>query len=135
MGKGPSLYSDIARKLEIFSTRITRATMNSPSLLTLPVELRILGIHVKCAISSTGVKKGDIFLVDVSTQLKNNNITTDVKVGTHSNVHTIVTIDELAPGLKTIFSFRVPNQRFARLIFKLNSNINMNMLEEALALV
>ncbi|KAA0032299.1 mitochondrial outer membrane protein porin of 36 kDa-like [Cucumis melo var. makuwa] len=66
------------------------------------------------AISSTGVKKGDIFLVDVSTQLKNNNITTDVKVGTHSNVHTIVTIDELAPGLKTIFSFRVPNQRFAR---------------------
>uniref|UniRef100_A0A9I9EB86 Uncharacterized protein n=1 Tax=Cucumis melo TaxID=3656 RepID=A0A9I9EB86_CUCME len=68
------------------------------------------------AISSTGVKKGDIFLVDVSTQLKNNNITTDVKVGTHSNVHTIVTIDELAPGLKTIFSFRVPNQRFASLL-------------------
>lgn len=32
------------------------------------------------------MKKGEIFLGDVSTQLKNKNITTDVKVDTNSNV-------------------------------------------------
>lgn len=38
------------------------------------------------AITSTGIKKGELFLADVSTQLKNKNITTDVKVDTNSNV-------------------------------------------------
>ncbi|KAF8408053.1 hypothetical protein HHK36_007194 [Tetracentron sinense] len=63
------------------------------------------------AITSSGTKKGDLFLADVNTQLKNKNITTDVKVDTNSNLSAIITIDEPAPGLKTIFSFIVPDQR------------------------
>lgn len=63
------------------------------------------------AITSTGIKKGEFFLADVSTQLKNKNITTDVKVDTNSNLRTTITVDEPAPGLKTIFSFIVPEQR------------------------
>lgn len=38
------------------------------------------------AITSSGIKKGDLLLGDISTQLKNKNITTDVKVDTNSNV-------------------------------------------------
>lgn len=38
------------------------------------------------AITSSGTKKGDLFLADVNTQLKNKNITTDIKVDTSSNV-------------------------------------------------
>jgi len=38
------------------------------------------------AITSSGTKKGDLFLADVATQLKNKNVTTDVKVDTNSNV-------------------------------------------------
>ncbi|CAK9313293.1 unnamed protein product [Citrullus colocynthis] len=102
MGKGPGLYSDIGKKARDLlykdyqsDHKFTVTTYTSGGV----------------AISSTGVKKGEIFLADVSTQLKNNNITTDVKVDTNSNVHTTVTIDEPAPGLKTIFSFRVPDQR------------------------
>lgn len=38
------------------------------------------------AITSTGIKKGDAFLADVNSQLKNKNLTTDVKVDTNSNV-------------------------------------------------
>lgn len=38
------------------------------------------------AITSSGIKKGEVFLADVSSQLKNKNITTDVKVDTNSNV-------------------------------------------------
>lgn len=37
-------------------------------------------------ITSTGFKKGDVYLADVATKLKNKNITTDVKVDTNSNV-------------------------------------------------
>lgn len=40
------------------------------------------------AITSSGTKKGDLFLADVNTQLKNKNITTDIKVDTSSNVRT-----------------------------------------------
>ncbi|GMN41780.1 hypothetical protein TIFTF001_011008 [Ficus carica] len=63
------------------------------------------------AITSTGIKKGEIFLADVSTQFKNKNITTDVKVDTNSNLLTTITVDEPAPGLKAIFSFIAPDQR------------------------
>ena len=38
------------------------------------------------AITSCGTKKGDLFLADVSTQLKNKNVTADIKVDTDSNV-------------------------------------------------
>ena len=38
------------------------------------------------ALTSTGIKKGELFLADVSGQLKNKNITTDIKVDTNSNV-------------------------------------------------
>ncbi|XP_022946189.1 mitochondrial outer membrane protein porin of 36 kDa-like [Cucurbita pepo subsp. pepo] len=102
MGKGPGLYSDIGKRARDLlykdyqsDHKFTVTTYTSGGV----------------AISSTGVKKGEVFLADVSTQLKNNNITTDVKVDTNSNVHTTITIDEPAPGLKTIFSFRVPDQR------------------------
>lgn len=37
-------------------------------------------------ITSTGVRKGEVYLADVTTKLKNKNITTDVKVDTNSNV-------------------------------------------------
>ncbi|KAJ6370010.1 hypothetical protein OIU76_028305 [Salix suchowensis] len=62
-------------------------------------------------ITSSGTKKGEFLATDVNTQLKNKNITTDIKVDTSSNLFTTITVDEAAPGLKTIFSFKVPDQR------------------------
>jgi voltage-dependent anion channel protein 2 len=44
-----------------------------------------MGLSVQ-EITSSGVRKGEIFLADVSTKLRNKNITTDVKVDTNSNV-------------------------------------------------
>ncbi|KAA3484455.1 mitochondrial outer membrane protein porin of 34 kDa-like [Gossypium australe] len=67
-------------------------------------------------ISATGMKKGDLFLADVNTQLKSRNVTTNIKVDTSSNLHyvyqlfTTIIVDE-PPGLKAIFGFKVPNQR------------------------
>ncbi|KAL9390392.1 hypothetical protein Peur_018997 [Populus x canadensis] len=102
MGKGPGLYLDIGKKARDLlykdyqsDHKFTVTTYTSAGV----------------AITSTGIKKGELFLADISSQLKNKNITTDVKVDTNSNLLTTITIDEPAPGLKTIFSFKVPDQR------------------------
>ncbi|XWS69759.1 hypothetical protein CRYUN_Cryun04dG0206600 [Craigia yunnanensis] len=102
MGKGPGLYSDIGKKARDLlykdyqaDHKFTVTTYTSNGV----------------AITSTGTKKGELLLGDVSTELKNKNITTNVKVDTNSNLFTTVTVDEPAPGLKTIFSFIVPDQR------------------------
>ncbi|KAJ1443705.1 Porin, eukaryotic type [Sesbania bispinosa] len=63
------------------------------------------------AITSSGTRKGELFVADVNTQLKNKNITTDIKVDTDSNLFTTIIVNEPAPGLKAIFSFKVPDQR------------------------
>ncbi|XP_010550070.1 PREDICTED: mitochondrial outer membrane protein porin of 34 kDa-like [Tarenaya hassleriana] len=102
MAKGPGLYTEIGKKArdllykDYQSDQKFSITTYSPT-----------GV----AITSTGIKKGDLFLADVATQLKNKNITTDIKVGTDSTLLTTITVDEPAPGLKSIFSFKVPDQR------------------------
>ncbi|KAF8012884.1 hypothetical protein BT93_I0908 [Corymbia citriodora subsp. variegata] len=106
MGKGPGLYSDIGKKARDLLYRDYQSdhkftiTTFSPTGVTL---------------TSTGTKKGELFLADVNTQLKNKNITTDIKVDTSSNLFTTITVDEPAPGLKTIFSFKVPDQRSGKI--------------------
>uniref|UniRef100_A0A2P2K8L2 Mitochondrial outer membrane protein porin of 34 kDa n=2 Tax=Rhizophora mucronata TaxID=61149 RepID=A0A2P2K8L2_RHIMU len=106
MAKGPGLYTEIGKKArdllykDYQSDHKFTVTTCSPTGVT---------------ITSTGIKKGDVFLADVNTQLKNKSITTNIKVDTSSNLLTSITIDEPAPGLKTIFSFKVPDQRSGKL--------------------
>ncbi|KAK8485584.1 hypothetical protein V6N13_029463 [Hibiscus sabdariffa] len=102
MGKGPGLYTDIGKKARDLlykdyqaDHKFTVTTYTSNGV----------------AITSTGTKKGELLLGDISTELKNKNITTNVKVDTNSNLFTTITVDEPAPGLKTIFSCTVPDQR------------------------
>lgn len=102
MVKGPGLYSDIGKKARDLLYRdyqsdhkFTVTTYTSTGV----------------AITSSGTKKGESLVADVTTQLKNKNITTDIKVDTNSNLFTTITVDEPVPGLKTIFSFIVPDQR------------------------
>lgn len=102
MSKGPGLYSDIGKKArdllykDYQSDQKFTITTYSPT-----------GV----AITSSGTKKGELFLADINTQLKNKNITTDIKVDTSSNLFSTITVDQPCPGVKTILSFRVPDQR------------------------
>ncbi|KAK4487344.1 hypothetical protein RD792_006043 [Penstemon davidsonii] len=106
MVNGPGLYTDIGKRARDLLFRDYQSdqkftlTTYSPTGVTL---------------TSSGTKKGDLFLADVNTQLKHKNVTTDIKVDTGSNLFTTVTIDEPTPGLKTIFSFKVPDQRSGKL--------------------
>ncbi|KAF3953968.1 hypothetical protein ACB098_01G284300 [Castanea mollissima] len=105
MAKGPGLYTEIGKKTRDLLYKDYQTDHKFTITTYSPTGV---------AITSSGTKKGELFLADVNTQLKNKNITTDVKVDTNSNLFTTITIDEPAPGLKTIFSFRVPDQRSGR---------------------
>ncbi|KAE9612665.1 hypothetical protein Lal_00005869 [Lupinus albus] len=102
MAKGPGLYSDIGKKARDLLFR----DYNSDQKFTI-TTYSPTGV----AITSSGTRKGELFVADVNTQLKNKNITTDIKVDTSSNLFTNITINEPAPGLKAIFNFKVPDQR------------------------
>ncbi|XP_031122301.1 mitochondrial outer membrane protein porin of 36 kDa [Ipomoea triloba] len=102
MVKGPGLYSDIGKKAKdllyrdyVADHKFTITTYSATGV----------------AITSSGVKKGELLVADVTTQLKNKNITTDLKVDTNSKLYTTITVDEPAPGLKTIISFVAPDQK------------------------
>jgi voltage-dependent anion channel protein 2 len=106
MSKGPGLYTNIGKRArdllykDYQSDHKFTVTTYSPT-----------GV----AITAAGTKKGELFLADINTQVKQKNVTTDIKVDTDSNLLTTITIDEPAPGLKTILSFKVPDQRTGKL--------------------
>ncbi|XP_051122539.1 mitochondrial outer membrane protein porin of 36 kDa-like isoform X2 [Andrographis paniculata] len=100
--KGPGLYPDIGKKVRDLLYKDYLADQKFT--LTTNTEDGLV-------ITSNGIKKGNVLLADINTQLKNKNITTDVKVDTTSKVMTTFTVDEPAPGVKAIISFVVPDQK------------------------
>ncbi|XP_074274542.1 mitochondrial outer membrane protein porin of 36 kDa [Silene latifolia] len=102
MAKGPGLYSDIGKKARDLLNKDYQTnhkfTFNS---------VTASGI----AITSTATKKGELLAADVGTKIINKNITADFKVDTGSNLLSTITVDEPAPGLKAIISFKVPDQK------------------------
>ncbi|GFP79279.1 mitochondrial outer membrane protein porin of 34 kDa [Phtheirospermum japonicum] len=106
MAKGPGLYSDIGKRARDLLNR----DFQSDQKFTVSTVS-----HTGVTLTSSGTKKGDLFLADVNTQLKHKNITTDIKVDTGSNLFATVTVNEPAPGVKTILSFKVPDQRSGKL--------------------
>ncbi|OMO79215.1 hypothetical protein CCACVL1_13847 [Corchorus capsularis] len=106
MSKGPGLYTDIGKK----ARDLLYKDYQTDQKFTL-TTISDTGV----AITSAGTKKGDLFLADVNTQLKNRNVTTDIKVDTNSNLFTTITLDQPAPGVKAILSFRVPDQRSGKM--------------------
>ncbi|KAL8114630.1 mitochondrial outer membrane protein porin of 34 kDa-like [Apium graveolens] len=106
MGKGPGLYTDIGKKARDLLYRDYQSDQ----------KLSITTYSTTGAVISSSVtKKGEILLADVGTQLKHGKATVDVKFDTASNLLGTITFDEAAPGLKSILSFKVPDERSAKL--------------------
>ncbi|XP_072979334.1 mitochondrial outer membrane porin-like [Typha angustifolia] len=100
---GPGLYSDIGKKARDLLYRDYQ-TDQKFVVTTYTAD----GV----AITASGTRKDELIFGEVQYQMKNKNIGFDVKVNSESNFLTTVTVDELGtPGLKTIFSFIVPDQR------------------------
>ncbi|CAM6046127.1 unnamed protein product [Sphagnum compactum] len=100
MGKGPVFYSEIGKKARDLLTK--DYTYDHKLVISTTTQSGL-------AFTSNAVKQGDAFLADISTSFRNKNITADVKVDIKSNIITTITVDEFAPGAKSIFSFTIPD--------------------------
>ncbi|KAJ0988062.1 hypothetical protein J5N97_006418 [Dioscorea zingiberensis] len=100
---GPGLYTEIGKKARdlLYKDYVTDQKFTITTYTANGV-----------AITASGTKKNELILGEIQSQLKNKNITVDVKTTSDANVFTTVTVDELGtPGLKTILSFIVPDQK------------------------
>ncbi|KAH9305057.1 hypothetical protein KI387_009461 [Taxus chinensis] len=102
MGKGPGLFSDIGKKAKDLLTK----DYNYDQKFTVTTYS-----ETGLAFTSTGIKKGELFAGDLKTEYKYQNATVDVKVDTNSSISTNITIDQLVPHAKTIFSFKIPDHK------------------------
>lgn len=106
MGKGPGLFSEIGKKAKdllnkdyLEDHKFTISTQSTTGL----------------AFTTTGLKKGDIFLGDLATKFTKNNVTTEIKLDTNSNIFTTITVDEFAAGFKSIINFAIPDPNSGKL--------------------
>lgn len=106
MGKGPGMYSDIGKKTKDLLNK--DYTYDQKFVITTNTQSGL-------AFTSTGVKRGEGFSGDVNTSFVNKNITADVKVDTKSNIFATVTVDEFAPGAKSVFTFTIPDHKSGKL--------------------
>ncbi|XP_057842380.1 mitochondrial outer membrane protein porin of 36 kDa isoform X1 [Cryptomeria japonica] len=118
MGKGPGLFSDIGKKAKDLLTKdynydhkFTVTTYSETGL----------------AFTSTGLKKGESFLGDLKTEYKYQNATVDVKVDTNSTISTNITLDQFVPHAKTVFSFKIPDQKSGKVDLQyLHDNVGLS---------
>ncbi|WCJ32492.1 Mitochondrial outer membrane porin [Euphorbia peplus] len=100
--KGPGVYSDIGKDARDLLHKGCLGNHKFTLTTCTPIGL---------ATTSSGIKIGELFLVDVSSHFKIKNITTYVKadLSNSSNFFTTITVDEPASKLKTIFSCNAPD--------------------------
>uniref|UniRef100_A0A5B7BM84 Voltage-dependent anion-selective channel protein n=1 Tax=Davidia involucrata TaxID=16924 RepID=A0A5B7BM84_DAVIN len=124
MGNGPAPFSDIGKRAKDLLTK----DYNFDHKFTLSIPS-----STGMGLTATGLKKGQIFVGDISTQYKSGNTTVDVKVDTYSNVSTKVTVNDLLPCTKAAFSFNIPDHKSGKLDVlylhhhaAINSSIGLN---------
>lgn len=104
---GPGLYSDIGKRARDLLYK-DYYTDQKFSLTTYTAT----GV----AITATGTKKNELILGEIQSQLKNKNVTVDVKAISDSTLLTTFTVDELGTsGLKAILSFVVPDPKSGKI--------------------
>uniref|UniRef100_A0A0D9YB37 Uncharacterized protein n=1 Tax=Oryza glumipatula TaxID=40148 RepID=A0A0D9YB37_9ORYZ len=103
----PGLYTDIGKKTRDLLYR-DYGTHHKFTLTTCTPE----GVTITAA----GTRKNESVFGELQTQLKNKKLTVDVKANSESDLLTTVTVDEFGtPGLKSILSLVVPDQRSGKL--------------------
>ncbi|KMZ69549.1 Porin/voltage-dependent anion-selective channel protein [Zostera marina] len=115
---GPGLYSNIGKKAKDLLTK-DYATDHKLTITTYTAN----GV----AITSSGTKKKDLIFGEIQTQIKNKRFTTDIKVNSSSNLVTTITAEEITPGVKSILSFVIPDQKSGKLELQyLHDNAGLN---------
>ncbi|KAM0888955.1 hypothetical protein ACQ4PT_028021 [Festuca glaucescens] len=121
----PGLYTDIGKKTRDLLYR-DYCTHQKFTLTTCTPE----GV----AITAAGTRLNESIFGELQTQLKTKNLTVDIKTNSESDFLTTVTVDGLGtPGLKSILSLVVPDQRSGKLDFQylhelagVNASVGLN---------
>ncbi|KAL6292643.1 hypothetical protein ACE6H2_000785 [Prunus campanulata] len=106
MGSSPAPFSDIGKRAKDLLTK----DYNFDQKFTLSV-VGSTGL----GLTANGLKRDQIFVGDINTLYKSGNTTVDVKVDTYSNVSTKVTVSDILPSTKAVFSFRIPDHKSGKL--------------------
>ncbi|KAL6851662.1 hypothetical protein ACP4OV_020226 [Aristida adscensionis] len=103
---GPGLYSDIGKK----ARDLLYKDYHTDQKFTLTTYAAN-----GAAITAASTRKDEAIFSEIQSQLKNKNLTVDVKATSDSNVITTFTIHELCtPGLKAILCVPLPYQKIAK---------------------
>ncbi|GAB4853577.1 hypothetical protein Ancab_017768 [Ancistrocladus abbreviatus] len=103
---GPSPFPDIGKRAKDLLTK----DYNFDHKFTLSVPC-----SGAMGVTATGWKRDQIFVGDICTQYRNGNTTVDLKIDTDSNLFYRVTQDQVLPGIKTTFSFNIPDHKSGKL--------------------
>ncbi|CAL4921349.1 unnamed protein product [Urochloa decumbens] len=98
--KGPGLFSDIGKKAKDL---LTRDYTYDQKLTVSTVSASGVGL------TSTAVKKGGLYTLDVSSVYKYKNTVVDIKVDTESNISTTLTVLDALPSTKLVTSVKLPD--------------------------
>ncbi|CAI9780789.1 unnamed protein product [Fraxinus pennsylvanica] len=109
MSKGPGLFSNFGKKAKDL---LTRDYLSDHKLSVSTYS------ESGVALTTSTVKKGGYSSGDVAAQYKYNNISTEVKVDTESNISATFTVAEIVPSSKTIATVKFPNYESGKLEFQ-----------------
>lgn len=107
MAKGPSLFSDIAKK----ATEILYKDYSYDR----KVSVTTLTQDGQIALTSNILHKESHSVGDVAAQFKYKNAVIDVQVDTQSNIATTLTLTDIMPSFKSIASVKLPDYNSAKL--------------------
>ncbi|XP_006649583.1 mitochondrial outer membrane protein porin 5 [Oryza brachyantha] len=98
--KGPGLFSDIGKRAKdlltkdyTYDQKLTVSTVSSSGV----------------GLTSTAVKKGGLYTLDVNSVYKYKNTNVDIKVDTESNISTTLTVFDVLPSTKLVTSVKLPD--------------------------
>ncbi|PNY00471.1 mitochondrial outer membrane protein porin 4-like, partial [Trifolium pratense] len=80
-------------------------------------------------LTATGLKKDQFFVGDISGLYKSGNVVVDVKVDTHNNVSTKVTLNDVFHSKKVALSFNIPDHKSGKYLHPhaaIDSSIDLN---------
>ncbi|KAI4344401.1 hypothetical protein L6164_011633 [Bauhinia variegata] len=106
MANGPAPFSDVGKRARDLLTK--DYNFDQKFTLSIPSSTGL-------GLIATGLKKGEIFVGDVSTNYKSGRTVVDVKVDTNCNVSTKVTVNDVFSNTKSVLSFSLPDHKSGKL--------------------
>ncbi|KAL6640899.1 hypothetical protein ACP70R_019080 [Stipagrostis hirtigluma subsp. patula] len=119
--KGPGLFSDIGKKAKdlltkdyTYDQKVTLSTVTASGVVRF-FETERDTCSLYQGLTSTAVKKGGLYFLDISSVYKHKNTLIDIKVDTESNISTTLTVLEALPSTKLVTSVKLPDYNAGKL--------------------